>query len=224
MTEQVGSKVAIVDYGMGNLYSVSRACTYMGMSPVLASTPEALQEVDGIILPGVGAFADAIRSLRDCGMADALKDAVGEGRPLLGICLGLQLLMTESEEFGKYRGLDLIPGTVERLQGQSTNGDRLKVPQVGWNRLYEPAEGAWKGTLLDGVDSSDTVYFVHSYCVRPEDDAHVLSTSTYGVDRFCSTIQAGSVVGCQYHPELSGPTGLAIYRNFLIDVRASAVA
>lgn len=224
MTDEGRPEIAVVDYGMGNLYSVSRACAHVGMAPVLASTPEALQDVDGIILPGVGAFADAIRSLRDCGMAEALKAAAGEGTPLLGICLGLQLLMTESEEFGSHRGLDLVPGTVQRLKGLNGDGERLKVPQVGWNRLYEPAERQWAGTLLDGVAPSDTVYFVHSYCVRPEHEAHVLSASEYGVDRFCSTVQSGSVVGCQYHPELSGPTGLRIYRNFMTEVLASAIA
>lgn len=206
--------VAVIDYGMGNLYSVFRACEHVGLDARLVSAPEELLAAPAAILPGVGAFADAMAALRQSGMDEALREFVVEGRPLFGICLGMQLLMTESHEFGVHAGLDLVPGVVRRLEGRREEGPPLKVPQVGWNQLREPEPGRWKDTPLEVFPDGESVYFVHSYRVVPEDPEVVLSTTRYGDEEFCSTLGAGNVFGCQYHPELSGRKGLELYRSF----------
>ena len=211
-------RVAIVDYGLGNLYSVAQACEHVGLRTVLASSAAVLHDVDGIILPGVGAFGSAIETIRQLGLAEPLQAAAADGVPMLGICLGMQLLMTESREFGVHRGLDIIPGAVERFPSTVADGAALKIPQVGWNSLDLPDDtsdvNAWLDTPLEGLSAGTNMYFVHSYYVIPDRPADVRSLTTYGTTKYCSTVISGAVVGCQYHPERSGPDGLAIYRNW----------
>lgn len=218
-------KVAIVDYAMGNLFSVKHACEWAGLDAVITSSASEIQAADAAILPGVGAFGDAMATLDELGVSDVLRGYAAEGRPLFGICLGLQLLMDESEEFGQHAGLGIVPGKV-KFFGQPHEGDRmLKVPQVGWNRVELPGtRDSWCGTPLEGERNSDYFYFVHSYYVVPDDSEVVVSTTRYGDVEFCSSVQSGSVFACQFHPERSGPQGLLMYRNIASVVEAHAEA
>jgi len=212
-------KVAIVDYGVGNLFSIKKVCKAVGLNGGITCSTEDIIKSDGVILPGVGAFGDAINRLEEMNLIDVLKTAICSSKPFMGICLGMQLLMSESYEFGRHRGLNIIRGTVRHLGNPvDASGKRLKVPQVGWNKIIKPtAESewvSWKASLLEGFDSSQFIYFVHSYYVVPEDKRIVLSMSQYGDIVFCSSIQQGNVFGCQFHPECSGSYGLKIYENF----------
>ena len=212
-------QVAIVDYGMGNLFSVKQACERAGLRARITPAPAALLEASAVILPGVGAFGDAIAALRRSGLDEALREVAASGKPLLGICLGMQLLMSQSAEFGAHRGLGIIPGDVVRLDapteeaGTGMNGARRsKVPQIGWNQI--DAAAPWEGSLLEGLADGAHMYFVHSFYARPGDPEVRLSTTRYGPTTFCSSLRSGSIFACQFHPERSGPLGLRIYQNF----------
>ena len=201
------ARVAIVDYGMGNLFSVQQACAQAGLRAAVCGDPAGLLEADAVILPGVGAFGDAMAELVRRDLVGPLREAVASGKPVLGICLGMQLLMAESHEFGRHNGLNLIEGDVVRLTGS-------KVPQVGWNRIRRADQASWDGTLLAGVPDGALLYFVHSFYVRPVEAGLALSTTRYGPVEFCSSLRRDNVFACQFHPERSGPAGLALYRNF----------
>ena len=208
--------VAIVDYGLGNLFSVEQACRAAGLDASITHDPKAIERADAVVLPGVGAFGDAMATLRRLDLVQVLKDTPASGRPLVGICLGVQLLMTESHEFGRHRGLGLIAGEVVPLEGVREGDRRLKVPQVGWNRVHPhggPAVERWAGTPLDGLRDGEFMYFVHSFVVVPEDRGVILSVTRYGGVEFCSSVQRGSIFACQFHPERSGRRGLAVYRT-----------
>ena len=202
--------VAIVDFGMGNLYSVRQACAHSGLDGRITSAPSDLDLADAIILPGVGAFSDAMATLRETGMADALRAAAASGKPVVGICLGLQLLMSESLEFGRHEGLGLVEGDVVYLN-RFAGSESPKVPQVGWNRIRR--SGDWDGTPLEGLPHGAFMYFVHSLYVRPRDPSVVLATTRYGNVEFCSSLRQRNVFACQFHPERSGPEGLRMYKN-----------
>lgn len=217
-----GPRVAIVDYGMGNLFSVRNACLAVGLDAFVTPDASAVEAADAAVLPGVGAFEDAMLALDSLGMVDALKRVASEGKPLLGICLGLQLLMERSSEFGHHAGIGLIRGDVVRFDAPMQGKRELKVPQVGWNRVVEARAGAWSGTLLDAVDSGVYQYFVHSYYVRPASDDVVLARTSYGGVEFCSAASSGSVVACQFHPERSGAQGMRILERFAAHLRAEA--
>jgi len=213
MSEGRASKVVIVDYGVGNLYSVKNACRQVGLPVDISGAPAVVASADAAVLPGIGAFGDAMATLRRLDLVGPLRDLVAAGRPVFGVCLGLQLLMSESYEFGLHRGLGLIEGTVTHLGRPRAGGDVLKVPHVGWTRI-DAADRAWTGTMLDGVVDGSYMYFVHSYRVEPADPSLVLSYSTYGDVRFCSSIQSGNLFACQFHPERSTHLGLRLYANF----------
>lgn len=204
--------VAIVDYGLGNLFSVLHACRHVGMKAKLTSSRSEILDARAVILPGVGAFGDAMATLRRLDLVEALRDIAAEGTPFLGICLGLQLLMSESHEFGLHQGLGIIPGEVVRLQTSQTDGRTLKVPQVGWNAIQG---GPWENTLLKGLTNGEAMYFVHSFYVKPAESEVVLSRTRYGPTEFCSSLGRGNLFACQFHPERSGPAGLRIYENLL---------
>jgi glutamine amidotransferase len=206
--------VAIVDYGLGNLFSVKQACTFVGLNSIITKSKKDILDADAVILPGVGAYGDAMLTLHRLGLVNVLRDIVESLKPLVGICLGLQLLMTESYEFGYHKGLGIIEGPVVRFDRTKEKERMLKVPQIGWNRIFQPVNGSrWHGTLLDRIDDGEYMYFVHSYTVQPQDGNVILSTSRYGHIEFCSSIQSGNVFACQFHPERSGPKGLQIYNN-----------
>ena len=217
-------RAAIVDYGLGNLFSIRQACAYAGMEGRITSSAAELEAADVVILPGVGAFGDAMAQLHRLDLVSPLRALAQADRPLVGICLGLQLFMSESHEFGRHEGLGLIPGSVIRFEAPR-EGDRiLKVPQVGWNRIFRPeaAGGAadpWAGTPLEGQADGEHMYFVHSFYAVPESPDGVLSRTRYGHIEFCSSVRRGNLFACQFHPERSGRAGLQVYRRI-----ASAVS
>ena len=214
--DQAAPVVAIVDFGMGNLFSVKQACEQAGLTVVITRSPAEVIEADATILPGVGASADAMANLNDLGMVGALQQVAASSKPLVGVCLGMQLLMTESAEFGHHQGLNIVPGATVWLDPHTESGRTLKVPHVSWNRLcrvQSDAGDSWGGTLLDGLPEGVFLYFVHSLYVRPEMPDVVLATTTYGANEFCSALQHRNVFGCQCHPERSGRHGLRVYAN-----------
>jgi glutamine amidotransferase len=214
------TRIAIVDYGLGNLFSVERAFSAQGASASITSDPAALAAAEGVVLPGVGAFGEGMQNLEQLGLAGEVRRLAMAGKPTLGICLGMQLLMDESEELGSWRGLGLIPGRVVRFTRSTDRPE--KVPQIGWNTIDPPnAHGSstWTGTLLDGILPGEFVYFVHSYCVLADVPSDLLAETEYGGTRFCSVAVRANVMGCQFHPEKSGDAGLRLIRNFLASIQ-----
>lgn len=208
-------EVTVVDYGMGNLASVLRAFAACGAEARLAGDPEAIRAADRLVLPGVGAFADGMAELQGRGLAAAIRDFAASGKPLLGICLGMQMMMETSEEFGLHQGLALIRGGVRAVPRQGADGAPHKVPHIGWNRLLPAGPRAWKETILDNLSPDATAYFVHSYAAHPSSSGDLLAECDYDGCRIAAAVRSGSVYGCQFHPEKSGPVGLRILRNFL---------
>ncbi|BCS87550.1 imidazole glycerol phosphate synthase subunit HisH [Pseudodesulfovibrio sediminis] len=215
--------VAIIDYGLGNLFSIKHACEHVGLSVQITDQSDAILSARSVILPGVGAFGDAIDSLNRLDLVSPIKDVAAKGTPLLGICLGQQLLFTESEEFGTHKGLDLISGQVQYFPVQKIDGRTYKVPQVGWNAITPPNNNpeTWKGTLLEGVTPGTNMYFVHSCHVVPDADDAVLTRTTYGNVDFCSASHNKNITAFQFHPERSGTDGLIVYTNFANLIRSS---
>ncbi len=208
-------EVVVVDYGRGNLFSVGQAVSKVGGTPRLSADPEVVASASRLILPGVGAFGDAMAGLNALGLGEAVKAFAATGRPLLGICLGMELLLDESSEFGRHAGLGLIPGRVDRLPSPQT-GSREKIPNVGWCPLEEPRQGAtWSGTILADVKVGDFVYFVHSYAAYPADPGHRLADITFAGIGVTAAVARENVTGCQFHPEKSGPVGLAMLSAFV---------
>jgi glutamine amidotransferase len=211
--------IAVVDYGMGNLFSVKRACEHVGLRAEITPDPEVVAAADAVILPGVGAFGDAMIALDDLELSDSIRATAVAGTPILGICLGLQLLMERSCEFGTFEGLGLIPGDVVAFDHPREGERVLKVPQVGWNRVWRAREGAWDDTLLSETPDGIHQYFVHSYYVRPSDERSIAARTRYGDVEFCSAAKSGNVFACQFHPERSGPQGIRMYERFAAMVR-----
>lgn len=209
--------IAIVDYGLGNLFSIQQACVVAGGGPSVTADPAEILAADALVLPGMGAFGDAMAALEARDLIGVIKDFSASGRPLLGVCLGLQLLMTEGFEFGRHRGLGLIEGDVVRFENLQPEGDRaLKIPQIGWNRIHEARPGTWADTMLKDVPEGAFMYFVHSFHVRPTDRSVWLARATYGGLEFCAALSHGNLIATQFHPERSGPDGLSIYRNLVV--------
>ncbi len=201
---------AIVDCQLGNLFSVSHACRAVGLRPLVTSDAGHIMRAKAVILPGVGAFGDAMTSISSLGLGSVLVDYAATGRPLIGICLGMQLLMDESEEFGTHKGLGLIAGVVKRLPA-SHAGMQLRVPNMGWSPIHA-ARGDWTGTPLEDNLDNDFMYFVHSYYVQPSNGPDVCAVSEFGGFSFCSALSKGNVFAAQFHPEKSGHAGLKLYR------------
>ncbi|WP_232699755.1 imidazole glycerol phosphate synthase subunit HisH [Brevibacillus daliensis] len=196
--------IGVIDYGMGNLFSLSKALERLGYPYEVVAEPEQLNTYSGLLVPGVGAFGDAMRNMQDIGMDLAIVRFAESGRPVLGICLGMQLLFSESEEHGLHKGLGLLPGRVIRFQGER------KVPHMGWNQLEIKQE---KHPLLAGVSPGEYVYFVHSYHVQVERKEHLLADTDYGYP-VTAIVAKGQVAGMQFHPEKSGATGIRLLQNF----------
>ena len=220
-----GRDVAIVDYGLGNLFSVKQACVYAGLEVGITSQSEEILGARAVILPGVGAFGDAMDVLHRLDLVTVLREVAASGSPLVGICLGAQLLLDESEEFGSHRGLGVVPGRVASLGNPREGSKRLKVPQVGWNRIHKLSgpisEDPWQGTLLQDLPDGEFMYFVHSFVLCPEDKGVVLSVSHYGDVDFCSGMAWGNVTAFQFHPERSRVAGLHIYQHLASRIRQS---
>ena len=195
--------IAIVNYGMGNLRSVQKAFEHVGAKAFIVDRPEDIDAAERVVLPGVGAFGDAMNNLKTAGLIAPIVRAISEGRPFLGICLGLQLMFAESEEMGQYRGLDILPGKVKRFpKGQ-------RVPQIGWNEVRIQRDTS----LLDGVPDGSYFYFVHSFFVVSERDEDVVGVTDYGID-YASIAGNDRAFGVQFHPEKSQDAGLKILKNF----------
>lgn len=195
--------IAIIDYGMGNLHSVSKAVERLGYEAIVTADAKEIMEADGAILPGVGAFGDAMQNLKNTGLEEVTKFYAASGKPLLGICLGMQLLFSESEEYGPHEGLGLLPGKVIRFKGD------YKVPHMGWNKLSFLQDSP----LVEGLQEGH-VYFVHSFHAKPEQSSDLLSTSDYH-QPVTAIVGRGNVYGMQFHPEKSGELGMGLLRNFL---------
>lgn len=196
--------IAIVDYGMGNLRSVEKGFLNVGMDARVTSDPKTVNDADAVVLPGVGAFRDCIRNLRDMNLTDVVVRAIEKGKPYLGICLGLQVLFSESEEFGTCRGLDIFKGKVLRFPG-----NELKVPHMGWNSL----KILRRPSILNGIPEEGYFYFVHSFYVEPSDSEIIAATTDYGIT-FTSMIWKDNVFAAQFHPEKSQALGLSVLKGF----------
>lgn len=197
--------IAIINYGLGNLHSVQKAVIAVGGETVITSDPDTILAADKVILPGVGTFRDGMQELRARGLIPVLSQFAAEGKPFLGICLGMQLLFTEGYELGRHLGLCLLPGRVAAFEGPD-----VKIPQIGWNQVQierpEP--------LLDGIQNQDYFYFNHSYFCMPENSSVAITTTEYGV-RFVSAVQEANLMGVQFHPEKSQKAGLRVLHNFV---------
>lgn len=210
------AKVVVVDYGMGNLLSVRRALEHFGAEVEQCADADALGMAPKIILPGVGAFADGMAELRRLGLDVALREAAERGTPIMGICLGMQMLFNSSEEFGHSAGLGLIPGRVVGIPRVGENGVPRKIPHIGWNDLILAGWcQSWRGSILEAVTVGSSVYFVHSFMAVPDDPADCLANCLYEGQVVTAAVAHGNVSGCQFHPEKSGQVGLSVMRQFL---------
>jgi len=205
--------IAIIDYEVGNLRSIFSAFEKVGATPKLTRDRQEILDADGVVLPGVGAYSYGMDKLKEHGLVTLIKDFAATGKPVLGICLGMQLLLSESEEFGRTEGLGLIPGSVKQLN--LLDPEVQKLPHVSWNEIQVPNGMSWDGTILEGIVSKEDMYFVHSFMAVPDDESHVLSLTSYSDSRFCSSVKNGNVYGCQFHPEKSAEEGLKIISNFI---------
>lgn len=224
MSKGATTEVAIVDYGMGNLFSVSQACEQAGLSWSITSSSQDLLLSDAVILPGVGAFGDAMETLSKLDLVSVLRDIAASSKPFIGICLGMQLMMTESHEFGSHRGLGIIEGEVLRLQESVQESRVMKIPQIGWNQInlvgssrdeenLETRSEALDSPLLEGISDGEYMYFVHSFYSKLSEPSLIASTTRYAGIEFCSSVRIGNLFACQFHPERSGPRGLQVYKN-----------
>lgn len=206
----------VVDYGVGNIFSIINAFKRFSEDVELSDDPGRVAAAKRLVLPGVGAFRDGMQGLAKRGLVDPIREYVAKGRPFLGICLGMQMMLDKSDEFGEYEGLGLIPGSVEAIPRQGLHGDEHKVPHIGWSDI-EPVHGedSWRGTILDSIPVKTEVYFVHSFTAAPNDERHRLADVYYNSIRLSAVIARGNAYGCQFHPEKSGKRGLAIISNFL---------
>jgi glutamine amidotransferase len=210
------TNVTVIDYGVGNLLSVQRGLEYCGAEVCITSQPKRILTSSRVVLPGVGAFANAMAELEKLNLIETIKELGDRGTPLLGICLGMQLLLDESEEFGLTQGLGLIPGRVIPVPDVSSTGQSQKVPHIGWNNLVVSGKRLnWEGTILETVKPGDSTYFVHSFMANPADIHHRIADCIYGGISISAVIGRDQIFGCQFHPEKSGEVGLKILRQFL---------
>ena len=207
-------KVVIIDYQLGNLFSVKQACDTVGMNASISSDKNDVLNADAIILPGVGAFIEAMNNLKKFGLDTAIKDKVNNNTPLFGICLGQQLLFTESEEFGAGNGLDLISGVIKKFP-EKYEERKIKVPHIAWNTIYK-SNMDWDTTALSLLQENDFMYFIHSYYVKPSDETCILTKTNYDGIEFCSSILQNNIFATQFHPEKSADRGVSIYKNWAL--------
>ena len=198
--------IAVIDYGVGNLFSLRSSLERIGAQVEITADPQVIRRAEKLILPGVGAFADAAKKLRDSGLDVLLREQAAAGKEILGICLGMQLLFEKSYEFGEHEGLGLLRGSVVPMEGSIPSG--LKIPHIGWNALHFTRDSK----LLRFIRNEDCVYFVHSFYATDCDDS-VIATAEYGKE-LTAAVQKDNIMGCQFHPEKSGPVGLNILRAF----------
>ncbi|WP_373874019.1 imidazole glycerol phosphate synthase subunit HisH [Pseudomonas tohonis] len=209
-------RITVLDYGMCNLFSVVRAFEYCGAAVEVVEDPAQVAFAERLVVPGVGAFRDSMREIVGRGYDEAIKGFVETGRPLFGICVGMQMLFDASEEFGIHPGLSILPGRVQSIPKLSRNGaEPLRVPHIGWSHLQEPRSRTWSGSFLEPLQGlSPAVYFVHSFVAIPGRETDLLAECDYGGHMLCAAVQHQNVMATQFHPERSGIIGLNIIRNF----------
>ena len=203
-------KIAIIDYSIGNVQSIFNALSCNDIEIVITSDKNQILDSDAVILPGVGAYKRAMQELKKRNLLNILSDFICTGKPVLGICLGMQLLMATSQEFGTSNGLGLINGKVVKF----SENTKAKLPHVSWNSLVKGSYG-WESGLLDGISEKDDFYFVHSFICQPKESENILAYSSYGGQKFCAVVQKDNIYGCQFHPEKSSKMGLKILKNFI---------
>ena len=206
--------VVIIDYQLGNLFSVKQACDTVGINAKISSRREEILNADALILPGVGAFIEAMNNLKKFGLDTAIQNKVTCGTPIFGICLGQQLLFTESEEFGAGKGLDLISGLIKRFP-EALDKRKVKVPHIAWNTIFKLNQ-EWNISALCDLNNNDFMYFIHSYYVKPIDESCVLTLTNYDGIEFCSSILKNNIFATQFHPEKSADKGISIYKNWAL--------
>lgn len=210
-------EVTVIDYGVGNLLSVRRGLEHCGAKVTLTAVPEQILAAKRVVLPGVGAFGNAMLALERLSLVAVIREIADRQTPLLGICLGMQLLLEESEEFGITAGLALIPGRVIPVPTQTLSGEIQKIPHIGWSALQpSSASGGWGGTILQDNRPGEAAYFVHSFMAVPSNPTHCIAECVYGGHLVPAAISRGQITGCQFHPEKSGEVGLKILRRFLV--------
>jgi len=200
-------KIVIIDYGIGNIKSIANAVKKFKIEPVVSNEKDVILSADGVILPGVGAYTSAMQNLEKLFLVDVIKEFAKTSRPLLGICLGMQLLLQESDEFEPTKGLGLIEGKVEKFEGVR------KLPHISWNEVRKD-NIEWENSIFEGVKNSEDFYFVHSYISKPN-TKYILATTKYEDVKFCSAVKKGNIYGCQFHPEKSSINGLKVIENFI---------
>ncbi len=213
MLEKI-KKVVIIDYQLGNLFSVKQACDKVGMDAKLSSSKEDILNADALVLPGVGAFIEAMNNLQSLDLIEAIKNKVNNGTPIFGICLGLQLLFSKSEEFGSGSGLDLIPGIIKKFPDHIKDR-KIKVPHITWNQVYK-FNNYWQKTALKELKDFEFMYFIHSYYVKPDNDSCILTNTNYDGIEFCSSVIKDNIFATQFHPEKSADKGISIYKNWAL--------
>jgi len=219
----VSANVTIVDYGSGNLFSVARAVERVGGVPLITSNPNDIAKAERLLVPGVGAFEQGISGLRGLGLIEPIRQYAFSGRPILGICLGMQLLASRSEEFGLHEGLGLIPGRVVRIPHIRSDGTERKIPVIGWFNLAFHCSDNSQSSVLGGVPKNGSVYLVHSYHYLPDSEADLIATYDCDGVSVTAAVQRENIIGLQFHPEKSGEVGLGIIASFLSQERLADV-
>ena len=212
-------KVAIVDYGLGNLFSISRACKHAGIDAIITADTNSIKNSDALILPGVGAFGDAMNYLKKYELIDPIKEFVAAGKPFMGICLGMQLMFTESEEFGTHDGLNIIPGKIVKFPSFDNKNNKVRVPQIQWNQISKNTDELWQNSPLQNIPENIFVQFVHSYYAIPDYNEHILTYTEYADINYVSAVKKDNLTGFQFHPEKSGAYGLKIYENWAQSIK-----
>lgn len=206
-------RIAIIDYGLGNLFSVKQACNHLNVEAKITSSVNEIENADALILPGVGAFATAMENLKSSSLVTPLLQFAKTGKPFIGICLGMQLMLTESEEFGKHKGLNLIEGVVKKFPKIDKEGVNNKVPQIQWNRVYK--KNTTVSSLFKNLKEGDFMYFVHSYYCQPKESNIIYAETKYAGINYASILINNNLIGIQFHPEKSAKKGLEIYENII---------
>lgn len=213
----MSAKITLLDYGMCNMLNVTRALEHAGADVLVTENPGEAIAAERLVVPGVGAFSECMRAVNDLGHGDAIREFVRSGRPMLGICVGMQILFEGSEEFGDTPGLGILPGRVCAVPNTTTAGAAQRVPHIGWNHLIEPqSERSWQGSILEPfAKAGPAVYFVHSFAAQPLDESDRLADCDYGGHRVSAMVKRDNVTATQFHPERSGTVGLRMLKEFL---------
>jgi len=210
--EKSNKKTIIVDYGLGNLFSVDQACKTVGLNVIISNDKNEILSADALILPGVGAFIEAMNNLEKLDLVNPIREMVAQGKPFFGICLGMQLIFSKSEEFGSGNGLDLIPGLIKKFP-TSINGNDIKVPQIAWNKIHLYKK-KWDNTPFFDIVDHEFMYFVHSYYVEPLSEDSIITKTNYESIEYCSAVLKDNIFATQFHPEKSSEKGIKIYKNW----------